>query len=328
MSAAPNPSEALATLDSMSQLFVEGWAPEYGASVEPDEDLRAAEGSVDVDVEGRSWDPIDGTDDGIPKVAFVDGVRRVDARLVLDADTGPVPGLCGTHAVGAVLWDRIERCSEVIDVEVTRIALLAGGAVPEIPPLRLGITFESAAVADDDPAALVRSFHDSMRRTEAQRAEILAEGGYFVVADGPLYEYTASDKMGYVKSHRRSYLPEVESRTIAALGPGQRTPMFAIGEGRFRRYSWYLRLAERGRGHSWTGIVRCEASEALGVDRAVTIADRSAAILPSVASEGHVDPRAPQNLVPIAALERRLRHLMGDPGLVIRALRSAMGAAA
>jgi hypothetical protein len=312
----------------MSRLYVEGWAPEYGASVEPDEELRAAEGSVDVDVEDRPWNPVDGVDDGIPMVAFVDGVRRIDARLVLDADTGPVPGICGTHAVGAVLWDRTERRSEIIDVEVTRLALLASGSVPEMPPLGLGITFESAAVADDDPAALVRSFHDSMRRTEANRAEILAQGGYFVVADGPLYEYTATDKMGYVKSHRRSYLPDAESRTIAVLGRGQRTPIFAIGEGRFRRYSWYLRLAERGGGHSWTGIVRCEASEALGVDRAVTIADRSAAVLPLVASEGHIDPRAPQNLVPIAALERRLRHLMGDPGLVIRALRSAMGAAA
>ncbi len=179
MITAPNPSEPVATLDSMSRLFVEGWAPEYGASVEPDEGLRAAEGSVDIDVEDRPWGPIDGVDDGIPIVAFVDGVRRIDARLVLDADTGPVPGICGTHAVGAVLWDRAERRSEIIDVEVTRLALLASGSVPELPSLRLGITFETSAVADDDPAALVRSFHDSMRRTEANRAEILAQGGYF-----------------------------------------------------------------------------------------------------------------------------------------------------
>jgi hypothetical protein len=43
-----------------------------------------------------------------------------------------------------------------------------------------------------------------------------------------------------------------------------------------------------------------------------------------VASEPHIDPRAPQNLVPIGALERQLRHRMGDPGLVYRALRSAV----
>jgi hypothetical protein len=37
-----------------------------------------------------------------------------------------------------------------------------------------------------------------------------------------------------------------------------------------------------------------------------------------------VDPRAPQNLVPIAALERELRHRMGDQRLVYRALRAAV----
>jgi hypothetical protein len=43
-----------------------------------------------------------------------------------------------------------------------------------------------------------------------------------------------------------------------------------------------------------------------------------------VGSEPHIDPRAPQNLVPIGALERELRHRMGDPGLVYRALRLAV----
>jgi hypothetical protein len=42
-----------------------------------------------------------------------------------------------------------------------------------------------------------------------------------------------------------------------------------------------------------------------------------------VASEPHLDPRAPQNLVPIAALERELRRRLGDPAFVYRALREA-----
>ena len=104
--------------------------------------------------------------------------------------------------------------------------------------------------------------------------------------------------------------------------------MFTIGEGRYRRYSWYVRLAERGGGHSWSGIARCEASAGLGVEAVAGIGDRSAAVLPLVASEGHIDPRAPQNLIPITALEKDLRHGMGDAGLVLRALRTALGAAA
>ena len=53
------------------------------------------------------------------------------------------------------------------------------------------------------------------------------------------------------------------------------------------------------------------------------VADRVTAILPATASQPHIDPRAPQNLVPVAALERELRRRLGDPGYVYRALREA-----
>ncbi|HLA66454.1 MAG TPA: hypothetical protein VJP05_03075 [Acidimicrobiia bacterium] len=306
----------------MARLHVEGWAPEYGASVEPEDALSPAEGSVDVDVEDRPWEPIAGIDDGIPLVAFVDGVRRIDARLLLDDPSGPVPGICGSFAAGAVVWDRRARRSEITVRVIERMAVLGDGHAPELPPLPAWLSYVTASVPDDDPASLIRAFHDSMRRAEAMIAEELADAGQFVVADGPLYEYTRNDKMGYVKSHRRSYLPDA---TIVGLLPAShRTPLFTIGEGRFRRYSWYVRLTDRGDDHSWAGIVRCEASGALDRASVVAIADRSAAILPMVGSEPHIDPRAPQNLVPIAALERDLRHRLGDAGLVLRALRTAL----
>jgi hypothetical protein len=308
----------------MARLHVEGWAPEYGAAVEPEDALSPAEGSVDTDVEERPWEPIPGADDGVPIVAFVDGVRRIDARLLLDDESGPVPGICGSFAVGAVVWDREVPRSEVVRAQVVRMALLGEGNAPSLPPLPPWLEYHASSVPDDDPASLVRSFHDAMRRAEAELAEDLAGSGYFVVADGPLYDYTASDKMGYVKSHRRSYLPD---GTIVGLLPkAHRTPLFTIGEGRFRRYSWYLRLSDRADGHSWVGVVRCEASAALDRESVVRIADRSAAVLPRVGSEPHIEPRAPQNLVPIAALERDLRHRLGDAGLVLRALRSAVAA--
>lgn len=312
----------------MSRLHVEGWAPEYGASVEPDESLSPAEGSVDVTVEGRPWEPVPGNDDGVPVVAFVDGVRRVDARLVLDTPGGPVAGLCGSYGVGATVWRRPERTSAVEHAAVGRLAVLTSGETPRLPELALGLEYRCLSVSDSDPAALVSAFHDAMRRRESDLAEELAGSGWFVVADGPLYEYTDVPKVGYVKSHRRSYLPEGHGEIVAMLGAGERTPLFTIGEARFRRYSWYLRLADRGRGHSWSGIARGEASGALSLAEAVTLADRTAAMLPRVASQPHLDPRAPQNLIPIAALERDLRHRLGDGALVVRSLRSALEAAA
>ena len=55
---------------------------------------------------------------------------------------------------------------------------------------------------------------------------------------------------------------------------------------------------------------------------AVTLADRTAVTLPCFASAAHKDGRAPQNLYPIAGLERGLRHRLGDGKYLYRQLRS------
>ena len=79
-----------------------------------------------------------------------------------------------------------------------------------------------------------------------------------------------------------------------------------------RCWSWYLRLPGL-RGHPLSGVVRCELPAAGSVAAAVERADVVSACLPRFASQAHKEPRAPQNLVPIAGLEQRLRHLLGDP---------------
>ncbi len=309
----------------MARLHVETWAPEYGSPFEADAGL-ADETKVDEDVEvDQHWDPIDGIDDGVERVAFVDGVRRIDARLTIDDPTGPVPGICGSYGVGAVLWDRGRPGSEVERALVHRLAVFGGGRAVPVPVAGPNLAYRSEAVPDDDPGALIQRFHGAMRRTEGEVSEDLARSGVFVVGDGPINDLSATEKVGYIKSHRAPYLSEARAPVVGRLGPGQRTPMFLIGKGgAYERYSWYLRLASVAGGHSWTGVVRCEVSAGLPVDRASGIASRTAAVLPLVASEGHVDPRAPQNLVPIAALERELRRRLGDPGIVYRELRAAV----
>jgi hypothetical protein len=305
----------------MARIVVEGWSPEYGAPMDPDEALAPAEGSVDPTVETDRWSPRDGSDDGEPLIAFVDGVRRVDARITLDDPAGPVPGICGTFAVGATVWDRIARRSTIRDEHVGRWAVLAGGRPETFPPVALDPAYDTTTTADEDPNGLIRMLHTKMRAAEGHVASALA-AGHFVIADGPLNELAPLPVVGSIKTHRVTYLPPERNAVVAALRPAQRTPLFTIAE--YRRYSWYVRLADVAGGHGWSGIVRCEASGQLPTADVITIADRTAAVLPLVASEPHLDPRAPQNLVPIAALERRLRHLMGDPGLVYRALREAV----
>jgi hypothetical protein len=55
----------------------------------------------------------------------------------------------------------------------------------------------------------------------------------------------------------------------------------------------------------------------------VELADASSKMLPRFASAPHWDARAPQNLVPVAGLEKRMRHLLGDRVLVNRLIKSA-----
>jgi hypothetical protein len=57
-----------------------------------------------------------------------------------------------------------------------------------------------------------------------------------------------------------------------------------------------------------------------GLAAAQRTADLTGAILPRFAPSPARDPRAPQNLFPIGALESVLRHRLGDPALVRRAL--------
>jgi hypothetical protein len=162
-----------------------------------------------------------------------------------------------------------------------------------------------------------------MRRAEAVLSEELAQTGLFVVADGPINDLSATEKVGYIKSHRVPYLSDARSGIMGMLRAGERTPLFLIGKGgAYPRYSWYLRLADVPDGHSWSGIARGEVSSRLDLGTARRVADRTTALLPAVASAAHIDARAPQNLVPIAALERELRRRLGDPGIVYRALRS------
>jgi hypothetical protein len=88
------------------------------------------------------------------------------------------------------------------------------------------------------------------------------------------------------------------------------------------RYSWYLRLPCPP-GSPWAGIVRIECASVLAVPEVVKLAGLSQRCLGRFASEAYKDTRAPQNLYPIAGLERELRRRLGDSRLLYRALREA-----
>jgi hypothetical protein len=144
-----------------------------------------------------------------------------------------------------------------------------------------------------------------------------------LIVDGPLRGRThLARTVGYVKTHHAAYLPPAQAQVIASLGPGERSPVFAMGTS-WQRHSWYVRLAG-GSAAPWSAVVRLECSPDLPTDEVVLLADVTTALLPPLASTPHKDSRAPQNLVPIGGLERQLRHRLGDAALLYRSLRGAL----
>ena len=179
---------------------------------------------------------------------------------------------CAAYAVGATTWDRDAGRSTFGYISVGRVAVFGDAASPTLPPVPgLDYAVESAE-ASDMPS--LRARLDTRRgQAEANLVRRLVAEDCFVVADGRLTDLGPHEAVGYIKSHHHRYLGGGEARTIGALRAGQRTPLFLIPEGQFQRYSWYVRLMDVPYGHSWSGIARVEAPEAIGIERARVLAE-------------------------------------------------------
>ncbi len=321
------------------RVHVDAWDPSYGRSVEGDAAGPAGNGPgavssapVDVGVERppESWSPLTPAPDArAPRIVLlVDGVRRIDARVWVEDDEGVArPGVCASYAAGVV------RCDLAAGVAALGLARVAHGLFapgPTVTPLRAHAQarYHPYPVKGDDPAKVDAEVQRRLTELEvsvSQQARSSADPGSdadLLVVDGPLRGRTGLPRaLGYAKTHHKQYLDTRLTGVVTSLAPGQRTPLFMLGD-QWHRYSWYLRLPGPV-GSPWAGIVRLECPADWPLAEAVRYADISAVTLPRFASTAYKDPRAPQNLVPIAGLERRLRGLLGDPRLLLRGLRSA-----
>lgn len=293
------------------KLAVEPWDPEFGPSFQAAM-LEPSDATVDagVEVTPDAWKPLSSNAAPASTVVFVDGVRRIDARVWITEDGTTTSGVCASYAAGTV---EAGTSAEVRDIEVRR-GLFTSAYGQDIATSIGTFTY----VADDDEQGV----QNSLRSLETELAARLARAGRLVVVDGPLSGHHKTDAtIGYIKSHRVMYLDEALTRTIHALAPGDRTPLFLTTTS-WSRYSSYLRLPGP-KTHPWAGIVRIEVAADARLEEAKLLADTAAATLPRYASVPLKDPRAPQNLFPIGGLERELRRRLGDAALVHRALRVA-----
>jgi hypothetical protein len=294
---------------------------------------------------------------------FVDGVRRVEAQVWIDNDTraaspadvdvatGEVqPGetalageataaLCASYAAGAVcccaagahlvasesgrgLFSVAPHASDILTraggYKAFHVKIKRAGA-PVMAALSASLQRRLAAVE----AEVAKAARDAAAGTaEGPGGHPGPTGNDLLIVDGPLLGRQHLERaLGYVKSHHATYLPPELNALVGTLTPGQRTPAFQMGTS-WDRHSWYLRLPGPP-GAPWSGVVRIECAADLPVDEVTRLAGLSQRSLGRFASASYKDSRAPQNLYPIAGLERELRRRLGDPRLLYRALREA-----
>jgi hypothetical protein len=304
------------------RIFVELWDPDYGSSYAgfppPELSLSSAEVDPEVEVPVRDWSPIRPAPEApAERILFVDGVRRIDALVfIVDSDGATKPGLCASRAAGTVA---ARTRAEIETTEVKRSILTS---VADVEPLETDAgTYQPALVAGETISELTSSLQEELRRLEATVSGS-ASGFDLLVVDGPLSTHHArGPTVGYVKSHHVRYLDERLEGVVSRLKPSERTPLFLTMTS-WKRYSAYLRL-EGEKTHPWSGVVRLEFAGKRSLEEARSLADVAARSLPKFSSVPHKDPRAPQNLFPIAGLERELRRRLGDHAFVHRALLAA-----
>ncbi len=313
-------------------------------------------GDTNYAVELEQWRPVQTKllSISFERLYFIDGRRRSEGRVFAEWETAGIkrslPGLLGTYAVGlAEIETERQTSCRIAEAAVERVLILAheGAKALHIPASesRLGELVYRPAWVDLKPASeegnetqtdkaqannstndtLELQLQALMRQAERRLASRKRFGNNLLIVDGTLPS-DAKDpfdaSLGYVKTIHNLRLPPEEQRTLFELQFAQRSPVFEIG-GRLPRFSWYLRLdTPVDWYHSLSGIVRLEVyhnpETGRNLDWASRIADWSCTTLPRLAAKSYRDPRAPQQLMPVAALERELGRRMGDRGIVRR----------
>jgi uncharacterized protein len=322
----------------VTRLFVDAWDPGYGSSFEPadvgaPDAQSSAQLDADVELPADSWRALSPPADlrAPAVVLLVDGVRRNDARIWTEEEDGTsYAGLAASYAAGVVRCDLRRGVAELVASRIGRGLFTASPGAADVAAGQ--VRYAVHRVRHGEPEKLQAAVQGPLTELEvgvsvAARPDTADDDDDLLVVDGPLRGRRHLPRtVGYVKTHRTQYLPVPLAAVVTALRPGQRSPVFTFGTA-WGGHSWYLRLPGPP-GAPWAGIVRGECSTELPTQEVIRLADLSAVTLPRFASTSYKDPRAPQNLIPIGGLERRLRGLLGDPRLLHRALTSAVVAQA
>ncbi|MFH7024138.1 MAG: hypothetical protein ACHBN1_01720 [Heteroscytonema crispum UTEX LB 1556] len=316
---------------------LEPWGNDYQPPIDIEE-LPQSASEVDATVEEADWSKFckhRQLPDLPQRLVFIDGRRRIDAALVGGSGNTVNYGVFGTIAVGAVVVDRTTHTATCANLTIRRI--LGFGGNREAPKTHIPCPFGSGAELVYEPTKPYLENNPEIRKNLVQNAMLKAEAtlasqqyatqrNTLVIRDGRLPYNSPTFTLGYVKTMHKNYLSEKHAALLWELKPGERSPIFLIKEQNRPNWSWYLKSgnfqtnSQRFGYHDLHGVVRLELSSENPLETAVHIADQSTYLIPEYASHPYKDPRAPQNLTPVGALERELGRHMGDANLIKRRL--------
>jgi hypothetical protein len=305
------------------------WVGDYTSAFQIDEaqEEHDTQLPVDLTVEQAEWSAVSPpvAIDQPEAVVFVDGVQNVDQRLLAVGEDGAhINAALVSIAAGAfIVRPETPRIEEVRAERCLVVGNPSECDALEIPWGDISVLYRHHPYPQGGYQAVAQAIDGLRRNLELEVAEAMTRRGYpLVVMDGRLRIFPGdlTSVVGYAKTMHTRYLPPIQWALLPQLAAGQRTPVFRI-EQQKPLYSWYLRLQEpRPADFAFSGIVRLEAIAEMPDTRAVFLADLTAAILPSLASHPWQDPRAPQNLLPLSALEDSLRRELGDRNSLRRAI--------
>lgn len=312
------------------EVRLDPWQAEYGGALgialsgapEP----TTADVDLDVERPFADWSPITiGGEPSGERIIFIDGVERLDARVLVRRGAERFYGVFGSYAAG---WVEVAGgCARIPSgaIGVRRLLVFGGEQRPATEvAIRSGLTYAPACVKDNTPEAPASAIHNEMQRAEGSLG-VQLRGPSLVVADGLIdfHEPAPGMTLGYVKRMLSPYLPlEQGLARLAALPPRARTPIFELRKEKKRALSWYVRLGEREPGESEiSGIARIECAP-MPIADATGLADRALRELCRFVPSRARDPRSPQNLLPIGALERQMRRRLGDRRFIRRQIRA------
>ncbi|WP_157451440.1 nuclease [Deinococcus aquatilis] len=313
--------------------------------------LTPFEGAL-IDIETPRWAAVAARPipERLERVYVVDGKRRMESRVFIEDDDGAAGmGGFGAYVVGAVsLCPHGTRPAELTDVKAMRMLAHAPGL--RLDPCTLSprdphtgtLLYQPVENTTSDPLAALHTLQQTMLAAEQQLSHGYASAVPIDEQDDREWLTTLSVQdgtlrgknlygavVGCVKTIQTMYLPPDRASLLAELKPGERTPILHMqyNNKTVTRFIWYVRLSEAAfYQHPMSGVMRLEMYAPDEPDFLPPIvrqvANLSGNLLLRLGSHAHKDPRAPQNLIPTAALEQAMARSMGSADLVTRRIRA------